>query len=122
MWSTALPLATMLERVERCGLPLIEGTASVVYDETLLEAPAAEIWDQLREGPALAHFARFDHHGISVVWDQSTYPKHVDHGIGPGRIGVESELRPAAVTALFTETATPAIAPWAARILDTEEA
>lgn len=120
MWSSSLPVATALERVERVGWLATERKAALISDGRSRREESAQAWIELKEGGGSVDFAALELNHAELLWSRASYPHHVDEGIWPGRIGVrfDEDLRREALLDVIRRTAVPEIGREADRIVD----
>lgn len=110
-WSTALPIATVLERLDRTLL--VDALNGIVFDSSIRghrEVAAEELLVDLREGRSSYPFVRLELKDMILVWQQPIYPKHVDEDFASGRLGIICPaIDEAMLTRLVEATATPLV-------------
>jgi ribosomal protein L30/L7E len=108
-WSTALPIATVLERMDPALLDAVRDC--VVFDPAGPGRRNVEVEDvlpDLRSGSTSYPFVRFESEDLVFVWQRPAYPSHVDEDVGAGRIGlVCHEFDAEALGQMMRDTATP---------------
>jgi ribosomal protein L30/L7E len=123
-WSTALPIATVLEKLDP---KFVKGIHScLVFDPSQgehREIETAELLPGLRAGQCSYPFVRMESDGVVLVWQQPTYPNHVDEDIRAGRIGVIwADLDARMLTRMMQKTATPPVGACVAQLVADVEA
>jgi ribosomal protein L30/L7E len=110
-WSTALPIATVLERLDSKLLGRVRNcTVFDMSHRTHLEVEPAETLADLRAGRCSYPFVRMESEELTLVWQQPAYPKHVDEDVSSGRIGIiYSELDAKGLAQMMRATATPPV-------------
>lgn len=112
IWSTALPAATTLRRVSRLkGWKPGAGESVIVDHRKPRRLDSKQGVDKLRR-PSDAQFARVDLGVATIAWASPTYPRHVDDGFAPGRLGMRCpgpRLASVDLKTLIASTATPEI-------------
>ena len=108
-WSTALPLATVLERMDPALLDKVQ--SCVVFDPTgpgHLSVDVEEVLPTVHSGRSNYPFVRFESEKFVFVWQRPAYPSHVDEDVGAGRIGlVCHEFDAEMLGQMMRDTATP---------------
>ena len=122
LWSTALPAATALRRILRLkGWKPGDGESVIVDHRKPRRLDSKQGLGELRR-PNDARFARVDLAVATIAWASPTYPKHVDDGFAPGRLGVRcpgSRLAGVDLETLIAATATPEIGQHASTLATT---
>ena len=118
-WSTALPIATVLERLG--SQVLAHARAGLVFDPSSKRHRQIEpktLIAELRSGRTAYPFVRLECDELTLVWKEPAWPKHVDEDVRAGRIGV---VAPTVDVELVTEmvhaTATPLVGESAAELV-----
>jgi hypothetical protein len=123
-WSTALPIATVLEKLDARLLERVSNC--VVFDQSSrahLEVEPAEALASLRAGRSNYPFIRMETEGLTLVWQQPAYPKHVDEDVSAGRIGIVcAKLDAKALAQMMRDTATPVVGACAEELVEDVEA
>lgn len=92
-WSTELPIASILRRVGGMLPPTRSETMAVVYDpgaHRQIELHAEPLLRDLRCIDRGYPFVSVEFVGLTVAWRCPEYPKHIDHDVVPGEIGIVS--------------------------------
>lgn len=108
-WSTALPIATVLERLNPALLDAVRDC--IVFDPAgpgHRNVKLDELLPELRGGSTSYPFVRFESEDLVFVWQRPTYPNHVDEDVSAGQIGlVCREFDAEALSQMMRVTATP---------------
>jgi hypothetical protein len=119
-WSTDLRFRDVMEQLKP-ELPTASGHA-LVFDTTRQEhreVDASELLDDVSRRKVAYPFIRCEFDGLTLVWQQPLYPKHVDEDVTPGKLGIISESFDADYYADFVRrTATRRLGKQAAALLD----
>lgn len=110
-WSTALPIATVVERLDSKLVDAVE--SCLVFDpiqRAHREIESGSWYEDLRAGQVDYPFVRLESKDLVLVWQRPAYPSHVDEDVTAGRIGVISAaVDAAAMSDLVRSTATPIV-------------
>lgn len=120
MWSSGLPAATVLGRAAELDWRPSRGESVIVERSRSVKMGGEDAWDQLIKGPVKARFTRLNLTHDVMVWASASYPKHVDQGFWPGRVGLRcdaSEGGGERVEKLIEATATPRVGANAPRLI-----
>jgi ribosomal protein L30/L7E len=119
-WSTALPIATVLERMP-AGL-LDRMSSCVVFDPTgpgQRQLDFDDALEELRGGRSEFPFVRLESDDFVFAWQRPAYPKHVDEDVGAGRIGLICQTFDAqALSQAIRATATPPLGECIKELID----
>jgi ribosomal protein L30 len=120
-WSTELPFSSIFRRIASMLPSTRSDTTAVVFDRASrrqLELHAEPLLEGLRVVDEAYQFVSIDFMGLTVAWRCPEYPRHVDHDVLPGELGVVSESFDAAYFAqLVRATAPPALGERAEQII-----
>lgn len=114
LWSSALPAATTFSRLLADHAQPSGEVVAIKVGSRSVDRPAAdEFLERLGSAPAHWSFIRLTFGDAQFYWEPAIYPRHVNEGVDPGRVGIVTAVgSPLAdsLPDLITQTGTPAIA------------